>query len=56
MNPKIRPVVSQPEPSLVLVTVAPRLVLRVALVDGMTFAGWLLDGEPATDPELAAEA
>lgn len=47
---------SQPEPDLVLVALSPRLVLRVVLVGGITFAGWLLDGEPATDPEPAAEA
>jgi hypothetical protein len=50
------PLVLEPEPGLVLVAVTPRLVLRVALVAGFTVAGWMLDGEPATDPVEAAEA
>lgn len=48
--------IDQPEPTLLLVRVSTRLVLRVAIVDGMSFAGWFLDGEPATEPEPAAEA
>jgi hypothetical protein len=56
MNTALRPVVTEPEPDLVLVAVSARLVLRVALVAGFTVSGWMLDGEAATDPMEAAQA
>lgn len=48
--------ITQPEPTLVLVAISPRLVLRVALAAGVTFAGWFLDEAPVSDPAPAAKA